>query len=397
MPKITDIKSTVILNSRAEYTIKTWVYFDGGVTGSASVPEGASKGHKEAVSPSAEIQAHNVNSEIKSALVGKSFSSQKELDEFLIQLDGMPNKSRLGGNSLLSVSMAYARASALSAGTELYQYLGAENGKVKFPVPVFNILNGGKHAHNGLSFQEFMVIPSSKFSFRESVDVGVKVYKTLKAILEKNGFATSVGDEGGFAPEGLTCRKALDLIKQAVEEHYQLGEEVFMGMDAAAESFYLDGEYVIPEEGLKLTPVKLAEYYQSLIKNYPIIYLEDPFYEEDREDFKRFTSVNKSKLMIVADDLTVTNSAILSEVIKDGLANAVIAKPNQIGTVWETLHFVKDAQMAKFSVIISHRSGDTEDSFIADLAVAVNADFVKFGSPDRGERTAKYNRLLELF
>lgn len=405
MPKIQNITSHKILNSRGDWTIETEVLLDNGMKGVQAVPEGASKGENEAVSLTAERASEIVNTVINDALCGEEVMEQKVLDEVLIQMDGSPNKSHLGGNSMLSVSLAVSKAAALSENMELYQYLSLlYSGKqltsadIKFPTPVFNILNGGKHAQNNLSFQEFMVIPSQKMNYGEALEAGDKIYHNLKDNLLAAGLETSVGDEGGFAPMDFTAHKAMAEIKKAAQKDYQVGEDVFFGMDAAAESFYTNGTYNIKEEKLIIYSQALLEYYKKLVKSYEFIYLEDPFYEKDKEGWKAAYGEFSNKLMVVADDLVVTNIKFLDSAIKNQLANAVIVKPNQVGTLSETFDFIKMAQKAKMSVIVSHRSGETgEDTFIADLAVAVGADFLKAGAPVRGERVVKYNRVLDIF
>ena len=311
----------------------------------------------------------------------------------------------MGANSILSVSQSVVKAAAMSKKVELWEHLSfLYRGKQKtrselvLPTPVFNVINGGKHAHNNLSFQEFMVIPARHIKVVESMEIGATIYNDLQELLLSNKFDVDVGDEGGFAPNGLTVEKALNLIREAASKHYKPGIDLFFGMDVAAESFYTKDGYNIVEEKLMLTSDQLQSYYQKLIKEFELIYVEDPFYEKDIDAWKKFNEVLSSQLMVVGDDLCVTNPKILKNVISQKLVNAVIVKPNQIGTVTETLEFIRTAKEAKMSTIISHRSGDTaEDTFIADLAVAVDADFMKAGAPARGERVAKYNRLLEIF
>ena len=398
MNTISELKSIKVLNSRGDWTIKTYLKLKEGGLGWCIVPEGASKGEHEAVCLDADQAVKKVEEVLTPKIVGKSFSTQKELDEFLIGLDGTQNKSNLGGNVTLAVSIAFARALSQIRGVELWKSLISpplENAKRNI-TPLFNVLNGGKHAQNNLAFQEFMLIPSKKYSFLESVEMGRTVYKSLKNRLEKDGFSTGVGDEGGFAPEGFTVRKALEYVRSCAAENYKVGSDVFFGMDVAAESFYSNGKYIIKEEGLELTSEEFLEYLASLLDDFEIIYIEDLFHEKDVTYWQRATERFGSKVMVSADDLVVTNPAILAKAIKSKLANTVIVKPNQVGTLWETMQFVKEARAAGWGVVASHRSGDTEDPFIADVAYAINADFVKFGAPDRGERTSKFNRILEL-
>jgi len=405
MPKITNIKCHKVVNSRGDWTIDTQVELDNGVTASQTVPEGASKGENEAVSIPVEKAIEVVSTAINDVLEGFEVFDQKKIDQTLIDMDGTPNKRHLGGNSILSVSLAVAEAAAKTKKTELYEYLFSLYSpkeqfvrlKLKFPTPLFNVLNGGKHAHNGLSFQEFMVIPSPDKTFEDAMEMGVKIYHNLKLKLEEDRLEVSVGDEGGFAPEGLTLDKALKYIKKAALPQWRPGSDMFFGIDAAAESFYKNGKYCIQEQSLKLDSAELAKLYGDVLKKFELTYLEDPFYEKDVMGWQNFYKNYGDSLMVVADDLVVTNPKYLKKAISEKLANAVIVKPNQIGTLTETLEFIHEAKEANMSVIVSHRSGDTaEDTFIADLALAVGADFLKAGSPVRGERVAKYNRLLEI-
>jgi enolase len=404
MSKVRKISSHKILNSRGDWTIETEVTLEDGSVGVQAVPEGASKGENEAIGLPADKAVEIVETVIADALSGEEASEQEALDEVLIQMDGTPNKSHLGGNSIMSVSLAVSKACAVSKGLELYEYLNllysgriVDGDKLKFPTPVFNILNGGKHARNHLSFQEFMVIPSRSINFEKALEIGDKVYHTLEENLVAQGSQTGVGDEGGFAPEGFTAAKALSEIRKAAKQNFTVGKDLFFGMDAAAESFYKNGKYCIEEEALELDRVNMFEYYKALQTEYELVYLEDPFYEKDIEGWKMANKEFSKKMMVVADDLVVTNSGFLENVIKNELANAVIVKPNQVGTLSETLRFIKKAQEAGMSIVISHRSGETgEDTFIADLAVAVGADFLKAGAPVRGERVVKYNRVLEI-
>jgi len=351
-----------------------------------------------------EKAADFVSTTINDVLVGKDSSDQKSIDENLIKMDGTSNKSRLGANSILSVSLACAKSAAISAGLELYQYLSLMysgkqklNGDLKFPTPIFNIINGGEHAKNKLSFQEFMVIPALNTPYNKALQMGASIYKDLKKILLKDDFETGVGDEGGFEPRGLSARTALDFLEQAASVQFDPGNDVFFGLDIAAGSFYENGKYCIDEENLELSSDEVIKYYQDLFMHYKIIYLEDPMFERDEFGWAKFYKQNAGKYLVVADDLVVTNPKILERVAKEKMANAVIVKPNQIGTLTETLDFIKLARKSKMDIVISHRSGDNVDSFISDLAVAVDADFMKSGAPARGERVAKYNRLLEIF
>lgn len=401
MSNIASITCDKFINSRGRWTVHTKVSLTDGSVGVQTVPEGASTGEFEAVSIDVETAVPNVSGPINIALSGESALEQKVIDSILIKLDGTSNKKRLGANAILSVSLAVAKAAAISKGVELYEYLKdlyGNSNSLKFPTPVFNVLNGGKHACNGLSFQEFMVIPAQFMPFDKAVEVGMVVYNTLKSLLEKQKLDVAVGDEGGFAPRGLTTAKALALIREAAGKEYTFGREVFLGMDVAAGSFYSGGKYDIPEENKVLDSKKLDAYYDKLLKKFEVIYLEDPYYERDLDGWRRLMARYSDKLMVVADDLVVTNVSILKKAIDAHLANAVIVKPNQIGTLTETLEFVKMAQSMDMAITVSHRSGETaEDTFIADLALAVGADFIKAGAPARGERVAKYNRLLDVF
>lgn len=405
MPKIKNISSHRILNSRGDWTLETEVELEDGSIGVQAVPEGASKGENEAVSLPAEKAVEIVNTVINDALRGDESFEQEAIDEVLIQMDGTPNKHHLGGNSVLSVSLAISKASAESKKLELYEYLGLLfNNKIpvrsdlKFPTPVFNILNGGKHAKNHLSFQEFMVIPSRSVDFVRAMEIGCKIYHNLKENLADQDYETGVGDEGGFAPMNFTAEKAFSEIKKAAQKDFKIGEEVFFGMDAASESFYKNGRYLIAEEGFDLDSADLINYYKNLQSHFELMYLEDPFYEKDEVGWRMACDQLSGKMMIVADDLVVTNIKYLDNVVKNKLASAVIIKPNQVGTLTETLRFIKMAQTGGLSTVVSHRSGETgEDSFIADLAVAVGADFLKAGAPVRGERVVKYNRVLDIY
>lgn len=401
MALITSIVSNKFLNSRGDWTIHTTVTLDDGSVGTQAVPEGASKGLKEAVCLPPEKAAQLVSGPINLSLVGKNANNQSEIDAFLLQLDGTPNKKKFGANSILSVSLAVAQAAAKSRKMDLYEYLKEIYGNtnpVKFPTPVFNVINGGKHTSNKLSLQEFMVIPAQYTPFDKAVEMGKKIYRKLEEDLEKNGIYAGVGDEGGFAPNGFITSKALFFIRNALSKEFKSGYDVFLGIDAAAGSFYNKGNYVIPEENLTFDGMGLSEYYATLLRDFEIIYLEDPFYEEDYKSWEMFFASFSNRAMIVADDLVVTNPQLLKETIEHKRANAVIVKPNQIGTLTETLEFVRAAQNAGMAIVVSHRSGDTpEDTFISDLALAVGANFIKSGAPARGERVAKYNRLLEIF
>lgn len=405
MAKIENIRCQKILDSRGNWTIETKVILDDGTVVVQPIPSGASVGENEAVYIDEDKAVDFVSTSINDILQGKDPANQKLIDETLIKMDGTDNKSKLGANSILSVSLGVAQAAAKSQGKELYEHLSVlysgkekNNGDLKFPCPIFNIINGGKHARNSLTFQEFMVIPALNTPLNKAIEMGSNIYKDLKQILSDEEFETGVGDEGGFEPHGLSCDTALDFVQQAISKQYEAGRDVFLGMDVAAGSFYENGKYHIKEEHLELTSDELIEYYSNVLSKYELIYLEDPLYEKDETAWKEIFKKLSDKLMIVGDDLVVTNPNILGRAIKERLLNAVIVKPNQIGTLTETFEFIRMAKKADLCVVVSHRSGDNpNDSFIADLAVAVDAEFIKSGAPARGERVAKYNRLLEIF
>lgn len=402
MPGISQITSHKIVNSRGDWTIKTQVELDDGTVAEQAVPEGASKGKREAVSLPVDEAIEVVSGVINEALKGKDPMDQREIDQILLDLDGTDNKEKLGGNGILSVSLSVCKVAAKSMKSPLYAYIsqlyGGSVALNSFPVPVFNILNGGKHAHNDLSFQEFMIIPAANVPYSKGLEMGVEIYHTLGKKLQKDGFDIDVGDEGGFAPNGFTNKQAFEYIKNASKKKYKVGEEIFFGADVAADSFRSMGKYRIEEESLKLNSKELIEYHRNLLDEFEIVYYEDPFYEEDEEGWAKFCSEFSDRLLVLGDDLTVTNPKVLKNVINKELCNGVIVKPNQVGTLSETLEFIKLAKGYGMKINVSHRSGDTaESTFIADLAVGVGADFIKAGAPARGERVVKYNRLLEIF
>ncbi len=404
-PKIEKISCHKIVNSRGDWTIATKVLLTDGSVGVQTIPDGASKGEHEAHTIPPEKAVQVVSSVLNDALQSEDPFDQKNIDNTLLELDGTPNKSHLGANSLLSVSLAVARSTAQHYKIELFERIAqiyenklALNGELKFPTPVFNILNGGKHANNGLSFQEFMIIPSPKVDYDRSVSMGIEIYHLLKKELQLLGKATGVGDEGGFAPSGFNPETALEILRNSVSRKYKPGDDVFFGMDVASGSFYNGHSYVLPEIGATYNVSQMNEYYGKLLKKFELLYIEDPFYENDIDGWKSFYTNFSGKVMVVGDDLVVTNPKLLSKYSKNSMLNAVIVKPNQIGTLTETLDFIKIAQSHKMGVIVSHRSGDTaEDTFISDLAVGTSADFIKSGAPARGERVAKYNRLLDIY
>jgi enolase len=405
MPRIVDVRARQVLDSRGNPTVEAEILLDSGVIGRGIVPSGASTGENEALElrdgnkqyflgKSVLKAVDNVNSIIAKELIGLEIENQAELDELLIELDGTPNKSKLGANAILAVSMAFARAAANELGIPLFKYLGGEQARV-LPAPLMNIINGGVHADNNLDLQEFMIIPVFGDEFNETLRCGVEIYHTLKKVLKEKGFSTNVGDEGGFAPSLRSNREALDLIMEAIDKAgYKAGEDVLLALDAASSEFYENGKYKI--EGKELTAEELVSYYEELIKAYPIVSIEDPMAENDWEGWKLITQKLGDKVQLVGDDLFTTNPEILERGIEEGIANSILIKLNQIGTVTETLDTIRLAQENGYTYIISHRSGETEDTFISHLAVATNSGQIKTGAPARGERTAKYNELLRI-
>ncbi len=404
MSKIIDIKAREILDSRGNPTVEVKVFTEKGNVGVFSVPSGASTGKREALElrdndsryggKGVLTAVKNVNTIIRSRLLNEEVSSQKSIDEIMIALDGTPNKSRLGANAILGVSVACLKAAALDDGKSVYRYLNKRD--VRLPFCMFNILNGGKHASNNLDIQEFMIVP--KFdTFKDSLRAASEVFNSLKELLLDKGLAVSVGDEGGFAPDLANNEEALQLIVKSIETAgYIPGRNIFIALDVAASSFYNKQSDTYNIDNSNLSREELLNYYITIAGKYPIISIEDPFDEEDYEGFKLITDTLGKKISIVGDDLFVTNKKILKLGVENGLCNAVIIKPNQIGTVYETLETIVFAKQNRYATIVSHRSGDTIDSFIADLAVALNIPFMKSGSVTRGERLAKYNRLLEI-
>lgn len=404
MSRIKNIVAREILDSRGNPTIEVSVLTENDNIGTFSVPSGASTGKKEALElrdndgrymgKGVSKAVRNVNEVIKDKLIGMTVENQKSIDELLIQLDGTPNKSNLGANAILGVSVACLKAAALDNKLPLYKYLNKR--EVKIPFCMFNILNGGKHAPNNIDIQEFMIVP--KFDdFKTSYRVASEVFHNLKNILSEKELVTSVGDEGGFAPDLKDNEEALSIIVKAIEmAGYLPGKNVFIALDVAASSFYNDTNDTYKIDNKNLTREELLDFYVELVKRYPIISIEDPFDENDREGFKLITEVLGKKISIVGDDLFVTNKELLKEGIEEGLCNAIIIKPNQVGTFYETLETIVLAKQHKYTPIVSHRSGETTDTFISDLAVSLNIPFMKSGSTSRGERICKYNRLLEI-
>lgn len=404
MSKIKDIKAREILDSRGNPTVEVDVLLESGAKGRAAVPSGASTGSKEALElrdndpkryqGKGVIKAvNNVNTIIKGTLIGLESSHQRQIDETMIKLDGTENKTNLGANATLGVSLAVLKATAKEKNIPLYKYFGDE---ISLPRPMMNILNGGAHADNNLDFQEFMIIPNAK-NFKETLRIGSEVFHTLKKVLKENGFNTGVGDEGGFAPNLNTNEEALDMLMEAIKEAgYTPGKDVNFALDVAASEFYEDGIYNLKGANKKLTSNELVDYYQTLIDKYPIISIEDPVDEEDWEGFRKMTEKYGDKIQLVGDDLFVTNIKYLQKGIDNKAGNAILIKLNQIGTFTETLETINLAKENGYKTIISHRSGETEDVTIADLAVALNLGQIKTGSLSRSERTAKYNELLRI-
>ncbi|MBI3625339.1 MAG: phosphopyruvate hydratase [Candidatus Rokubacteria bacterium] len=407
MSAITEIHAREILDSRGNPTVEVEVLLESGGFGRAAVPSGASTGTREAVElrdgdakryggKGVRRAVKNVVEVIAPELEGTEAAEQAAVDRILLELDGTPNKSALGANALLGVSLAVARAAADEAGLPLYQYLGGAGARL-LPVPLMNVFNGGVHADNGLDIQEFMLVPAGTESFSEALRTGAEVFHTLKALLRDKGLSTGVGDEGGFAPALGSNTAALDLLLQAIERAgYRPGEDVLLALDPAASEFFHGGRYRFRAEGKERSSEEMVAFYESLLDRYPLCSIEDGLAEQDWEGWVALTRRLGSRVQLVGDDIFVTNPAILQEGIRKGVANAVLIKVNQIGTLTETLEAIELAKRAGYGTVISHRSGETEDAFIADLAVAVNAGQIKTGSLARGERTAKYNQLLRI-
>ncbi len=400
---IIEVYAIEILDSRGNPTVEVNVTLESGITCRGIAPSGASTGTKEACElRDGDKKRFNgkgvlnavefVNNEISDALVGLDISD--DIDAILIELDDTNNKSNLGANAILATSIACWKANAEVAGLPLFEYIGGKNADV-LPTPLMNIINGGQHASNGLDIQEFMVVPHGFETFSEKLRAGTEIFHTLKSVIKQLGHTTAVGDEGGFAPNFTTSKEALDCIVQAIKDAgYEPKKEVSIALDAAASEFFKDGKYLI--DGQTFTSDELISYYENLVEQYPITSIEDPFHEDDIEGFQKFTAKMGNKIQIVGDDLFCTNPAIITQGIEGKYANALLVKPNQIGTITETLQAVKIAQAAGFKCVLSHRSGETEDTTIAHLAVATNCGQIKTGAPCRGERTAKYNELLRI-
>ena len=408
MSAIVDIVGREVLDSRGNPTVECDVLLESGVMGRAAVPSGASTGSREAIElrdgdkgrylGKGVLKAvEHINHDIANAVIGLDAAEQAFLDKTMIELDGTDNKSRLGANAMLAVSMAVARAAAEEAGLPLYRYFGGMGG-VQLPVPMMNVINGGAHANNSLDLQEFMIIPVGAPSFREAVRWGAEVFHALKAIIHDQGMSTAVGDEGGFAPSVENHEAAIQLIIQAIEKAgYKAGEHIALGLDCAASEFYKDGMYVLAGEGnMTLTAAQWTDMLAGWCDKYPIISIEDGMHEGDWDGWKLLTERLGSKVQLVGDDLFVTNTKILKEGIDKRIANSILIKINQIGTLTETFAAIEMAKRAGYTAVISHRSGETEDSTIADIAVGLNAGQIKTGSMSRSDRIAKYNQLLRI-
>ena len=407
MSAIVDVVAREILDSRGNPTVEADVLLESGVMGRAAVPSGASTGSREAIElrdgdkdrylGKGVVQAvENVNTEISEAIIGLDAEEQTFIDMALIDLDGTDNKSRLGANAMLAVSMAVAKAAAEEAGLPLYRYFGG-SGPMSMPVPMMNVINGGAHANNNLDIQEFMILPVGASSFREALRCGAEVFHHLKKLVDKKGYPTTVGDEGGFAPNVAGNDEAIELILRAIESAgYTPGQDVMLGLDCAASEFFRDGRYVLASEKLELTSEAFVDYLATLAGRYPIISIEDGMSEADWPGWKLLTDRLGKNVQIVGDDIFVTNPKIFKQGIQQGIANSILVKINQIGTLTETFAAVEMAKRAGYTAVISHRSGETEDSTIADIAVGLNAMQIKTGSLSRSDRIAKYNQLLRI-
>ncbi len=407
MSSIVDVVAREILDSRGNPTVEADVLLESGVMGRAAVPSGASTGSREAIElrdgdkgrygGKGVLKAVEfVNTEVSEAIVGLDASEQAFIDRTLIDLDATENKSRLGANALLAVSMASARAAAEESGLPLYRYFGG-SGAMRMPVPMMNVINGGAHANNRLDMQELMIVPVGAQTFREALRCGAEVFQALKKIIDGKGMSTAVGDEGGFAPDLPTHAAAIELLIEAIgAAGYNAGQDVLLALDCAASEFYKDGRYLLESEGERFTSSEFAGYLEQLVARYPIVSIEDAMAENDWEGWKALTQRLGKKVQLVGDDLFVTNVGILREGIRQGAANAILIKVNQIGTLTETFAAIELAKRAGYGTVISHRSGETEDTTIADIAVGTNALQIKTGSLSRSERVAKYNQLLRI-
>src|SRR5262245_31048007 len=408
MTTITGIKAREILDSRGNPTVEAEITLECGATGRAAVPSGASTGEHEAVElrdgekarylgKGVRTEVKNVNEQIAAELQGLDALQQAEVDRRMIQLDGTPNKGKLGANAILAVSLATARAAADAIGLPLYRYLGGVNARL-LPVPMMNILNGGSHADNNVDFQEFMVMPVGASRFSDSLKMGVEIFHNLKKVLSKKGYNTAVGDEGGFAPNLKSNEEALEVILEATRQAgFTPGKDVFIALDPASSEFYADGKYVFKKSDKSVkTSQQMAEFYTDWVRQYPIISIEDGLAEDDWEGWTLLTKALGNKIQLVGDDLFVTNTERLRKGIDTGVANSILVKVNQIGTLTETIEAIELAKVNRYTAVVSHRSGETEDTTIADLAVATGCGQIKTGAPSRSDRVAKYNQLLRI-
>ena len=405
--EIVDVVARQIIDSRCFPTVEVEIYLEDGTMGRAAVPSGASTGMYEAVElrdgdkgvyqGKGVLKAvENVNDTIAEELIGCNVFDQTYIDKMLIELDGTNNKGKLGANAILGVSLAVANAAANALGIPLYRYIGGVNAKV-LPVPMMNILNGGSHADNSVDLQEFMIMPAGAGTFSDALRMCAEVYHTLKKILNDKGYATGIGDEGGFAPNLKSNAEALDVIIEAIgKAGYKAGEEIFIAIDAASSEYYKDGKYVLEHEGRTLSSAEMVDFFEEWVNKYPIISIEDGMAEEDWDGWKLMTERLGKKVQLVGDDLFVTNTDRLEKGIQLGVANSILIKLNQIGTLTETLNAIEMANRAGYTAVVSHRSGETEDTTIADLVVATNAGQITTGAPARSERVAKYNQLIRI-
>ena len=406
MSEIKSIHGRQILDSRGNPTVEVEITLENGSRGKSSVPSGASTGSREAVElrdrdrpefhgKGVYSAVTNINTEIQKTLIGKSVLEQNEIDKTLIELDGTENKSRLGANAILAVSLASAHSAASFLGKELFQYFNPSN--CGLPVPQMNIINGGEHADNNIDIQEFMILPIGADSFSEALRLGVEVFHSLKSVLKNQGLSTAVGDEGGFAPNLPSNIAALDIIQEAIElAGFQSGKDIYLGLDVASSEFYVDGKYHLSSEGQTFDSNEFVEYLTKLATNYPIVSIEDGLSEDDWTGWEKLTQSIGNRVQLVGDDLFVTNTKIFQEGINKGIANSILIKPNQIGTLTETFAALEMAESSNYTAIISHRSGETADTTIADIAVSSSATQIKTGSLSRSDRVEKYNRLLRI-
>jgi enolase len=407
MTEIIDVRAREILDSRGNPTVEADVIVACGAVGRAAVPSGASTGKREAIElrdkrskrfggKGVTKAVKNVLNIIAPAVCGMDAANQMTLDNLMIELDGTPNKSKLGANAILSVSMAASRAAASAYDLPLYRYLGGINARY-LPIPMMNIINGGAHAANNLDIQEFMIVPIGSKTFAQAVRMGAEIFHNLKKVLKKKGLGTSVGDEGGFAPDLKSNEDAIKFIINAIESAgYQPGKDVGIALDSAANEFYKKGKYILKSENKKLKPEEMIDYYEDLIDKYPIFSIEDGLAEQDWDNWELLTNRLGGAVQIVGDDIFVTNPKIFNKGIEEGIANSILIKLNQIGTVTETLDAIEMAKQAGYTTIISHRSGETEDTFISDLVVGINGGQIKTGSMSRSDRVAKYNQLIRI-